>query len=364
MSVTVNVALGTRAYDIHIGSGVLHRLGTLTTPLGGRAKVAVVTDANVAAHHLRTATAALEAAGRAVLPIVLPPGEATKDWAQLGGLLDRLLAFGVERGDFIVALGGGVIGDLAGFAAAILRRGCRFVQVPTTLLAQVDSSVGGKTAIDTAAGKNLVGAFHQPAMVVIDPDVLVTLPDREMHCGYAEIVKIGLISDAAFFTWCEANAAALLARDGAALAHAIETAVRAKAAVVVADEHETKGVRALLNLGHTFGHALEAEVGFGDALLHGEAVAIGMAQAFALSAELGLCPATDAVRVRRHLEAVGLPVRAPVVASGETLVRHMAQDKKMSGSRLAFILARGIGQAFVTKDVPLETVAAFLDRYR
>jgi 3-dehydroquinate synthase len=364
MTAIVDVALPGRAYPIHIGSGLLASLGALTAPLDGRNTVAVVTDANVAAHHLATVTAALEASGRTVAPIVLPPGEATKTWNQLGDLLDQLLALGVERGDFVVALGGGVIGDITGFAAAILRRGCRFVQVPTTLLAQVDSSVGGKTAIDTPHGKNLVGAFHQPAMVVIDPDVLATLPDRELRCGYAEIVKIGLIGDAGFFDWCEANAVALLARDPAALGHAIETAVRAKADVIVADEHETRGVRALLNFGHTFGHALEAEASYGDTLLHGEAVAIGMAQAFALSAELGLCPAADAARVRRHIEAVGLPVRAPVAAAGETLVRHMTQDKKMSGGRLAFILARGIGQAFVTKEVELATVAAFLDRWR
>ena len=359
----VTVELGARSYPIHIAAGLLGDAGALTAPLGGRPVVAVVTDATVAGLHLDALRRSLEASGRQVEPIVLPPGEASKSWAHLEILTERLLELGVERGDFIVALGGGVVGDLAGFAAAILRRGCRFIQVPTTLLAQVDSSVGGKTAIDTRAGKNLVGAFHQPAMVLIDTEMLATLPDRELRAGYAEIVKIGLIGDAGFFDWCDSNLDALLARDPAALAHAIETAVRAKAAVVAADEHETKGRRALLNLGHTFGHALEAEAGFSDALLHGEAVGCGMVLAFRLSAELGLCAPGDAARVAAHVERAGLPAhpnRIAIDTDAATLVRHMTQDKKMAAGRLALILARGIGDAFVTKDLPLERIAAFL----
>ena len=364
MRLTIDVALGDRAYPVHVEAGGLDTLGELTAPLGGRSKVVVVTDDTVAAHHLNRACDSLAAAGREPLPVVLPAGEATKSWRGLETLVEALLAHGVERGDFIVALGGGVIGDLAGFAAAILRRGCRFVQVPTTLLSQVDSSVGGKTAIDSAAGKNLVGAFHQPSLVLVDPDVLATLPDRELRAGYAEIVKVGLIGDADFFEWCDGNVAALTARDPAALAHAIATAIRFKAEVVAADEHETKGVRALLNLGHTFGHALETEIGFSDALLHGEAVAIGMALAFAFSAELGFCPAKGAARVAAHLARAGLPVAIPPAIQGPAsrLVGHMTQDKKMSGGRLGLILTRGIGQAFVTKEVELATIEAFLTR--
>ncbi len=359
----LTVELGPRSYPILIAPGAMAEAGKLTADMGGRATVAVVTDETVAPLHLDTLRAALEGAGRTVEAIVLPAGEATKSWEHLQILTDRLLALGVERGDFIVALGGGVIGDLAGFAAAILRRGCRFVQVPTTLLSQVDSSVGGKTAIDSAAGKNLIGAFHQPSLVLIDPAVLTTLPDRELRAGYAEIVKIGLIGDAGFFDWCDANLDAVLARDPIALAKAIETAVRAKADVVAADEHETKGLRALLNLGHTFGHALEGEAGFSDLLLHGEAVACGMVLAFRLSAELGLCPAADAERVAAHIARAGLPAHPREIGlttDAATLVRHMTQDKKMQGGRLGLILARGIGQAFTTKEVELATVEAFL----
>lgn len=359
----LEVELGARSYPIHIARGALRDAGMLTAALGGRPTVAVVTDETVAGLHLATLAASLEAGGRRVEPIVLPPGEATKSWQQLEILTERLLALGVERGDFIVALGGGVIGDLAGFAAAILRRGCRFVQVPTTLLSQVDSSVGGKTAIDTRAGKNLIGAFHQPSLVIIDPDVLMTLSPRELRAGYAEIVKIGLIGDAAFFDWCDGHLEAILAREPAALATAIETAVAAKAKVVAADEHETTGLRALLNLGHTFGHALESEAGFSDALLHGEAVACGIVLAFRLSAELGLCPADDADRVAAHIARAGLPAHPRDIAlstDAATLVSHMTQDKKMQGGRLGLILARGIGQAFVTKQVELSRVEDFL----
>jgi 3-dehydroquinate synthase len=270
----------------------------------------------------------------------------------------------VERGDHIIALGGGVIGDLVGFAAAILKRGCGFVQIPTTLLAQVDSSVGGKTAINTRTGKNLIGAFHQPGFVLIDPTVLDTLPRRETGAGYAEVVKYGLIDDFDFFQWCEANATALLSGDSNARIHAIERSVSAKARIVAEDERETADRRALLNLGHTFGHALEAETGFSDKLLHGEAVAAGMALAFRFSASRGLCSTQDAERLGAHLRAVGLPDdarAAGVVASGETLVAHMLHDKKMAAGTLPFILARGIGKSFVDKSVSLAHVAAFLD---
>jgi 3-dehydroquinate synthase len=275
-----------------------------------------------------------------------------------------MLEHGIERGDHVIALGGGVIGDLVGFAAAILKRGCGFVQVPTTLLAQVDSSVGGKTAINSAAGKNLVGAFHQPSFVLIDPSTLDSLPLREVRAGYAEVVKYGLIDDAEFFAWCEANGTALLAGDPATRNYAIRHSVAAKAAIIAEDERETKGRRALLNLGHTFGHALEAETGFSDRLLHGEAVAAGLALAFRFSARQGLCSAEDATRVSTHLDAAGLPTTlaaAGVRADGATLVAHMAHDKKMEAGHLPFLLARGIGQSFLAKDVSLDQVAAFLD---
>ena len=359
--IVVPVELGARRYEVRIGGGLLAQAVAMVAPLTGNARVAVVTDTNVAALYLEPLRAGFAAAGLEVAPIVLPPGEATKNWRTLEDVVERLLSLGVERGDAVVALGGGVIGDLTGFACAVLRRGCRFVQVPTTLLAQVDSSVGGKTAINAAAGKNLVGAFHQPSLVVIDPQVLATLPDRELRAGYAEVVKYGLIGDAGFFDWCEVNVAALLARDPDTLAHAIAVSVRAKAATVAADEHETSGIRALLNLGHTFGHALEAEAGFSDRLLHGEAVATGMALAFAFSASQGLCSASDAARVRAHLIAAGLPVD-PLPADPAALIAHMRQDKKMAAGALSFILARGIGQAFVAKDVDLGAVEAFLAR--
>lgn len=352
----VRVELQERGYDVLIEAGALERAGELLSPFA-RGRAIVVTDANVAKHQLARLTLNHEA-------IVLPPGEAMKSWAQLEVLVDRLLALEVERGDHVIAMGGGVIGDLVGFACAIAKRGIGFVQIPTTLLAQVDSSVGGKTAINTRAGKNLVGAFHQPSFVLIDPDVLDTLPPRELRAGYAEIVKYGLIGDPDFYDWCEANAAALLAGDPAARLHAIETSVRAKAAIVAADERETADKRALLNLGHTFGHALEAETGFGDALLHGEAVAAGMALAFRFSAARGLCPPEEAERVTAHLRAVGLPsdlVSAGISANGEVLVAHMRHDKKRSGGALPFILARGIGAAFVDKSVDLSDVARFLD---
>ena len=359
----VPVALGARAYNIDIAAGALARAGDIVAPLTRSRTVSVVTDTTVARHHLPALAASLGRAGLSAQPLILAPGEGRKNWRTLETVVEALLARGVERGDAVIAFGGGVVGDLTGFAAAILRRGCRFVQIPTTLLAQVDSSVGGKTAINAAAGKNLVGAFHQPAAVVIDPDLLDTLPPREVRAGYAEIVKTALLGDAAFFAWLEANAAALLAGDGAARVHAIATSVAAKARIVVADERETGDIRALLNLGHTFGHALEAEAGFGDRLLHGEAVAIGCALAFAFSAERGLCPAADVDRVAAHLAAAGLPVSPRgIAASAAPLIAHMRQDKKMAGGTLAFVLAHGIGAAFVARDVALTDVAAFLDR--
>jgi 3-dehydroquinate synthase len=358
---TVEVALGERSYPVLIEAGLLDRVGEHLAPLARRGRVVVVTEVCVSSRQgprFRAGLGDLD-----VDWIILPPGEGTKSWLHLTGLIDRLLEIGVERSDHIVAFGGGVIGDLVGFAAAILKRGCNFVQVPTTLLAQVESSVGGKTAINTAAGKNLVGAFHQPSLVLIDPDCLDTLPPRELRAGYAEVVKCGLIGDADFFGWCEANGAALLGGDAQARAHAIAKSVAFKAAIVAEDERETSGRRALLNLGHTFAHALEAETGFSDALLHGEAVALGMVLAFRFSAERGLCSEADADRVAAHLDAIGLPTHLNV-GTGASLAQHMAHDKKASGGLIPFILARGIGRAFVDTSVALDEVAAFLDQGR
>jgi 3-dehydroquinate synthase len=362
----VPVALGDRSYDVIIEAGLLARAGELLKPYSRGRKLAIVSDDNLIPH-LRTLQDSLTAAGIASEAILLPPGEGTKSWAQLEALTDRLLDLGVERGDHVIALGGGVIGDLVGFACSIVKRGCGFVQIPTTLLAQVDSSVGGKTAINARAGKNLIGAFHQPSLVLIDPDVLDSLPLRDLRAGYAEVVKYGLIDDPAFFAWCEANAAALLAGDAAAREYAIAHSVAAKARIVAADERETTGVRALLNLGHTFGHALEAEAGFSDRLLHGEGVAAGMALAFAFSAAQGIAPAADSERVAAHLRAVGLPdtaQAATIDASGERLVDHMLHDKKMDAGTLPFLLAKGIGQTYLDKTVDLKAVAAFLDAAR
>jgi 3-dehydroquinate synthase len=359
----VQVALGARSYDILIEAGLLARSGEILAPLSRGRTMAIVTDEHLE-QHLATLQASLKAAGAASEAIVLPAGESTKSWSHLETLTDKLLALGVERSDHVIALGGGVIGDLVGFATSILKRGCNFVQVPTTLLAQVDSSVGGKTAINSRAGKNLIGAFHQPAMVLIDPQVLDTLPLRETRAGYAEVVKYGLIDDFAFFEWCEKNGAALLAGDPEARACAIAHSVSAKARIVAEDERETTGKRALLNLGHTFGHALEAETGFSDKLLHGEGVAAGMALAFAFSAAQGIAPGQDAERVAAHLRAVGLPdglTAAGITASGEALVEHMLHDKKMDAGTLPFLLARGIGQTYLDKSVDLNDVAAFLD---
>jgi 3-dehydroquinate synthase len=351
----VEVALGGRSYSVAIGRGVLDRAGELLAPYARNGRIVAVSDENVwAAQGHRLAGSGIE-----VVPVLVPPGEGSKSWAQLQVLTGRLIELGIERGDSILAFGGGMVGDLAGFAAAVLKRGCPYVQVPTSLLAQVDSSVGGKTAINAAAGKNLIGAFHQPAAVLIDPTTLDSLPGRELRSGYAEVVKYGLIGDRAFFGWCEANAAALLAGDSEARLHAIETSVRAKAAIVAEDELETRGRRALLNFGHTFGHALESESGF--AMLHGEAVALGMVLAFRLSAERGLCGPDEAERVAAHLEAAGHRTRLQG-ASAERLVQRMASDKKASGGRVPFVLTRGIGKAFVDTSVELGDVEAFLER--
>lgn len=359
----IDVALGERSYPIIIEHGLLADAGKHLTPLARGRAMAIVTDENLGPH-LASLQAALDGAGIASRAIILPPGEGSKSWATLEMLTDRLLDLGIERGDHVIALGGGVIGDLVGFACSILKRGCGFVQVPTTLLAQVDSSVGGKTAINTRAGKNLVGAFHQPAMVLIDPATLDTLPPRELRAGYAEVVKYGLIDDPEFFDWCEAHGGKLLAGDAQAQVKAISHSVAAKARIVAEDERETTGRRALLNLGHTFGHALEAETGFSSALLHGEGVAAGMALAFGYSARRDLCSPGDAQRVAAHLRAVGLPdgLRASgVKADGATLIDHMRHDKKMDAGTLPFLLARGIGETYLDKSVDLADVAAFLD---
>ncbi len=359
----LTVALGARSYDIVLGRGLIDRAGALLAPVIRRKRAVIVTDAHVAPLYLARFAAALAAAGIEHDAITLPPGEATKDFAHFAGLCEDVLALGIERATPVVALGGGVIGDLAGFAAASLLRGLDLVQVPTTLLAQVDSSVGGKTAIDTRHGKNLVGAFHQPVLVLADIDVLATLPRRELVSGYAEVVKYGLIRDAGFFAWLEAEGAALIAGDAAARQRAVRQSCAAKAAVVAADERES-GERALLNFGHTFGHALEAATGFGDTLLHGEAVALGMQLAFDLSVRLGFCPPAAAARVRRHLAAVGLPTSPAALAGGklgaELLLAHMRKDKKVRDGRVTLILARDIGEAFVCGDVVPATLAGFL----
>jgi 3-dehydroquinate synthase len=359
----VPVVLGARSYDVLIGPGLLQEAGRLIATRIGKGKCGIVTDENVARHHLAALEASLKAENRHAGSIVLPAGEATKCFARLSELSEGLLEMGLERGDFVVAFGGGVIGDLAGFAAGILRRGVRFVQIPTSLLAQVDSSVGGKTGINTRQGKNLIGVFHQPSLVIADTDVLATLPPREMRAGYAEVAKYGLLGDAAFFSWLEGHWKGVFGNSGPDLTRAIETSVKAKADIVARDEFET-GDRALLNLGHTFGHALEAWTGYSDRLLHGEGVAIGMAQAFRFSESEGLCPKGTAARVAAHLLAVGLPTQLKDIpgepADVDTLLRLMGQDKKVREGKLTFILVRDIGQAFVARDVDPAKVRAFL----
>jgi 3-dehydroquinate synthase len=353
---------GFRPYEVLIGHGLLGQAGALIAGRLPARRMAVVADATVAGLYGDALTASLEGAGIAASRIAVPPGEGSKSFAELERLCDRLLALDLDRKDMIVALGGGVVGDLAGFAAAILKRGIDFVQVPTTLLAQVDSSVGGKTAIDTPRGKNLVGAFWQPRLVLCDLDALDTLPERELRAGYAEVIKYGLLGDRGFFERLEAEGTEVLARDPGPLAHAVGRSVEMKAGIVAEDAREA-GRRALLNLGHTFGHALEAETGFGEDLLHGEAVALGCAQAFRFSAELGLCPDEDAVRAERAIAAAGLPTRIEQLGrsfSAERLIRHMGQDKKAEGGALVLVLARGIGETFVAKGVDPAALRAFL----
>ncbi|GGC78882.1 3-dehydroquinate synthase [Chelatococcus reniformis] len=362
---TVRVALGERAYDIRIGRGVTAAVGPELATLAPGGTVAVVTDTTVEGLYGAAVRSALEQAGLRCTLVAVPAGEGAKGWRELERITEAMLAAKIERGDLVLALGGGVVGDLAGFAAAILRRGVRLVQMPTTLLAQVDSSVGGKTGINSPHGKNLVGAFHQPSLVIADTGLLDTLSEREFKAGYAEVVKYGLIDDEPFFNWCEAHWAGIIAGTDAR-EYAVARSCAAKAAVVARDETET-GDRALLNLGHTFGHALERLAGYDPArLVHGEGVAIGMALAFRFSASLGLCPGQDAQRVARHLAQVGLPTRLQDVPGGagsaDQLLDAMAQDKKVSRGALTFILARGIGRSFIAKGVDPAEVRAFLAR--
>ena len=359
-SAHLRVELGNRSYDIVAGSGLLADAGDLMQRVLRQKRVVVVTDAHVAKLHLKTLAAGLAKAGIASEILILPPGEGTKDFAHFEKLCEDILALGIERSTALVALGGGVIGDLAGFAAASLLRGLDYVQVPTTLLAQVDSSVGGKTAIDVKAGKNLVGAFYQPVLVIADIDTLATLPPRELLAGYAEVVKYGLIRDRAFFDWLEQNGAALVKGDAELRRQAVLKSCRDKAEIVAADEREA-GERALLNFGHTFGHALEAEAGFGQALLHGEAVALGMLMAFDLSARLGLCPKESARRVRQHFEQVGLKTELGLI-DADSLLARMRRDKKVKDGRISLILAHDIGQAFISREVTDAALREFLSQ--
>lgn len=360
----IAVDLAGRPYEVRVGEGLLADLPAQCGNLLRKRAVPIVTDDNVHRAWGGMVDAALRDAGHEPRWRVLAPGEASKSWAELAATVDWLLAEGIERGDAVLALGGGMVGDLTGFAAAVVKRGCRYVQLPTSLLAQVDSSVGGKTAINTRAGKNLVGVFHQPALVLADLVALGTLPPRELRAGYAEVVKYGLLGDPDFFAWCEANGAAMLAGEPAPREVAVAHCVATKARIVAEDEHETTGRRALLNLGHTFGHALEAETGYSDALLHGEAVALGMVLAARYSARRGLMDMADAEHVAAHIAAAGLPASlraAGIAADGARLAAHMLHDKKMDAGTLTFILLRAIGSAFPAGDVDLADVARFLD---
>src|SRR6476619_1363145 len=364
--IVVNVALGERSYDIHIGRGLLALLGQKIAALRPGAKVAIVTDETVMRHHLAAAEATLAAAGVAATSVTVPAGESSKSFPVLERVCEALISAHIERADVVVALGGGVIGDLAGFSAAVVRRGLDYLQVPTTLLAQVDSSVGGKTAIDSSHGKNLIGAFHQPVLVLADTALLDTLSPRQFRAGYAEVAKYGLIGDAAFFSWLDANWRDVFA-GGPAREHAIAVSCRMKAAIVSRDERET-GERALLNLGHTFGHALEAATGFSDRLFHGEGVSVGMVLAAEFSAQLGMISQADAARVERHLASVGLPTHLQDIAGfdqegltdADALMALMAQDKKVKRGRLTFILLQAIGRAVGENDVEPALVRDFL----
>jgi len=362
-TVIVHVPLDDRAYDIHIGQGLLARSGALVAPFLRRPRVAVVTDANVGALHLEALRAGLAGAGIEMVDLTLPAGEATKSWPYLTQTVEWLLQQKVERSDVVLALGGGVIGDLVGFAAAILRRGVRFVQVPTSLLAQVDSSVGGKTGINAPQGKNLIGAFHQPVLVLADTDVLGTLRPRDFLAGYGEVIKYGALGDESFFGWLEKMGPELARGDVVARIEAVRRSCQMKADIVVRDETEM-GDRALLNLGHTFAHALEAATGFSDRLMHGEAVSVGTALAFELSARLGLCSQEDPSRLRAHLREMGMKTDLAdiegTLPDAAALLALMGQDKKVVDGQLRFVLARGIGQAFVTGDVPADAVLKVL----
>lgn len=367
-SITVDVALGDRAYDIIIGRDVLPSLGARVAALRPGVRTAIVTDRTVAKHWLEPTEASLSAAGIATSRIIVEEGESSKSYAGLEPVSEALISAKIERNDLVIALGGGVVGDLAGFAAAILRRGVDFVQVPTSLLAQVDSSVGGKTGINSPQGKNLLGAFHQPVLVIADTSVLDTLSPRQFRAGYAEVAKYGILGDEAFFTWLETNHADIFS-GGAAREHAIATSCRAKAAIVSRDERET-GERALLNLGHTFGHALEAVTGFSDRLFHGEGVSVGMVLAAEFSAQLGMISQADADRVERHLAAAGLPTHLQDIAGfaqegladADALLVLMAQDKKVKRGRLTFILLEAVGRAVIANDVEPSLVRDFLQR--
>ena len=365
-SVTVDVALGDRAYDIVIGRDVLASLGERVATLRPGVRTAIVTDRTVAKHWLEPAEASLAAAGVPTSRIVVEEGEGSKSYATLTQVSEALIAAKIERNDLVIALGGGVVGDLAGFAAAILRRGVDFVQVPTSLLAQVDFSVGGKTGINSPQGKNLIGAFHQPVLVIADTSVLDTLSPRQFRAGYAEVAKYGILGDEAFFAWLEKNHADIFS-GGAGREHAIATSCRAKAGVVSRDERET-GERALLNLGHTFGHALEAATGFSDRLFHGEGVSVGMVLAAEFSAQLGMISSDDAGRIARHLSAVGLPTRLQDIAGftqegladADALLALMAQDKKVKRGKLTFILLEAVGRAVIANNVEPQPVRDFL----
>jgi len=361
---TVRVSLGDRSYDITIGHGMLADFPTFMADRVGSSHAVVITDENVDQLYADALADRLSDAGIEVHVLVVEPGEASKSIDAAAELWETMLREGADRQSTVVAVGGGVVGDLAGFVAATFARGVPLLQVPTTLLAQVDSSVGGKTGINMPQGKNLVGAFHQPRLVLIDPATLDSLPPRELRAGYAEVVKYGLIDRPDFFAWLETHGAALLAGDAPARREAIATCCRAKAEIVAGDERES-GQRALLNLGHTFGHALEGAAGYDGSLLHGEAVAVGCVMAMDLSVALGLAPAGDAARLRRHLMSVGLPVTPRFlspVPDPDTLLRHMRQDKKMREGRLTFVLTRGIGRAFLTDEVPEDSLRALLER--
>ncbi|MCW9045257.1 MAG: 3-dehydroquinate synthase [Alphaproteobacteria bacterium] len=361
---TLEVQLGDRSYEIHVGANLIDRAGEFCAPLIKSNKAIIVTDSNVASLYLDRVKASLKEKGVATEQVILPAGESTKAFGQFQELCETILSFGIERKTMLIALGGGVIGDITGFAASVILRGLDFIQIPTTLLAQVDSSVGGKTGINTGYGKNLVGSFHQPRLVLADIDTLDTLPRRQLLAGYAEVVKYGLIDDFAFFEWLEINGKKIIEGDKEARKYSVLHSCEAKAKIVAEDEKES-GKRALLNLGHTFGHAYEAETGYGDTLLHGEAVAIGIHQAYTLSTLLGLCPSQEAERVSRHLENMGLEtgisrLKKPDWTS-EKLAAHMDKDKKVSDGKITFVMAKGIGQSFLTNEIPRDRLIEILN---